>query len=359
MSTENNKEKTSEISSIDVTKLAKRLWAHKMLYLNILPIVLIGTYLLTLCVPRYYTCKMELAPESQAGSTSTSISSLASSFGLGGLSKLGQGEDAISPLLYPDLIGSPNFIVTMFSINVKTKDGKVNTTYYNYMDKYQKMAVWDKYLFGPIKHLFEHKENIKNSSVTISNVRALNKHQQEVVGNIMSKIKCNIDKKTDAINITVTDQDPLVCAIIGDSVLARIQSFLIDYRTKKARNDYAYYKRLCDEAKAKYECMRQKYASASDANTDVTLRSVSLKIDDMENEMQLLYNTYSALATQTQAAQAKIQENTPAFTPISTAMIPTKPAGPKRMFISIFVTFCAFLGTSIYILTKSANKGIK
>lgn len=352
MSEETNKEMASENKPIDVTKILKQLWKHKMLYVKILPIVLIGTYLLTLCVPRYYTCTLELAPESQGGSASSSISSLASSFGLGGLSKLGQGEDAISPLLYPDLVGSPNFIVTMFSVKVKTKDGKVNTTYYDYMDKHQKVAVWDKYIFGPIKNLFKPDEGAGTAMSTKQTIRNLNKHQQDIVANIQSKIKCSVDKKTEAINITVTDQDPLVCAIVGDSVLARIQSFLIDYRTKKARNDYAYYKSLRDEAKAKYERMRQYYAAASDANTDVTLRSVSLRIDEMENEMQLLYNAYSALATQTQAAQGKIQENTPAFTPISTALVPMKPAGPKRTLIALALTIAAALGLTVYILVK-------
>lgn len=357
MNEENNKEKTSEKSPIDVTKLLKKIWKHKMLYVKILPIVLIGTYLLTLCVPRYYTCNIELAPESQGGSAS-SLTSLASSFGLDGMARLNQGEDAISTSFYPDLVNSPNFIVTLFTIKVKTKDGKVNTTYYDYIDKHQKISVWDKYLFAPLSNLFKPKDIASNVDLNNIKVRDLSNHQQNIIRNIQKKIGCTIDKKTDAINISVTDQDPEVCAIMGDSVLTRIQSFLIDYRTKKARNDYAYYKGLRDEAKSKYERARQKYAAASDANTDVTLRSVSSKIDDMENDMQLLYNTYSALATQTQVAQAKIQENTPAFTPITTAMVPSKPAGPKRTFIALIVTMIAAIGISIYILLPNYKNAL-
>lgn len=345
---------------IDLQAILKKLWGHKILYVKTLPIVLIATYLVTICIPRHYTCSIELAPESNGSSTGNAISSLASSFGLDGLGKLGQGQDAISPLLYPDLLKSPNFIVTLFPIEVKTKDGKIQAHYYDYIKSYQKVPFWEKYIFGPIQNLFKEKvANTPYKSNEKINIRNLAKDQQDVVNAIKGNITCSIDKKTDAINITVKDQDPNVCATLGDSVLGRMQSFIIDYRTKKARNDYNYFKKLRDEAKAKYERARQNYAYMSDSNTEVTLRSVSSKIDDMENEMQLLYNAYSALATQAQVAQTKIQENTPAFTAITTAMTPIKPAGPKRMLISIFVTFLAFIGTSIYILTQANNKGNK
>lgn len=348
MDKESTMEKTSKQQPIDVAKLIQQFWASRRLYIKILPAVLIITYILTLCVPRYYTCTMELAPENAEGNSST-LASMASSFGIGKIA-LNSKDDAISTSFYPDLVNSPNFIVTVFSIKVQTLDGKVNTSYYNYIDKYQKTALWDRFVFNPISKLFRPTEKASNASINSISVRNLSRHQQKIVKTIQSKIKCTIDKKTDAINISVTDQDPLVCAIVGDSILARIQSFLVDYRTKKARNDYAYYKSLRDEAKTKYERARQQYATASDANVDVTLRSVSSRIDEMENEMQLLYNNYTTLATQTLAAQAKIQENTPAFTPITTAVIPTTPAGPKRTVISIVATLIAAIGISIYII---------
>ena len=48
------------------------------------------------------------------------------------------------------------------------------------------------------------------------------------------------------------------------------------------------------------------------------------------------------MKSQMQAAQAKLQEATPAFTVIESASIPVKPAGPKRMFISIAMMVLSF-----------------
>ena len=50
----------------------------------------------------------------------------------------------------------------------------------------------------------------------------------------------------------------------------------------------------------------------------------------MENEMQLKYDAYTTLDKQLQAAKAKVQERTPAFTMIKGSSVPIKPAGPSQ-----------------------------
>jgi uncharacterized protein involved in exopolysaccharide biosynthesis len=69
--------------------------------------------------------------------------------------------------------------------------------------------------------------------------------------------------------------------------------------------------------------------------------------------MQLKYNIYTAMNSQMQTAAAKLQEATPAFTVIQSASVPVKPAGPKRVFISLGVMILAFIILSARILMKS------
>ena len=78
------------------------------------------------------------------------------------------------------------------------------------------------------------------------------------------------------------------------------------------------------------------------------LTSIRAKQDDMENDMQLKYNAYSALMTQYQAAKAKVQERTPAFTVVKGASVPLKPTGPKRMLFVIGMCVLAVVVLSIY-----------
>ena len=82
------------------------------------------------------------------------------------------------------------------------------------------------------------------------------------------------------------------------------------------------------------------------------MESYRLKANDMENEMQLLYNTYTTLQAQVQQAQAKLLMQTPAVTTLQSASVPLKPAGPKRMLFVLGMTVLAFLIISIYSTRK-------
>ena len=180
----------------------------------------------------------------------------------------------------------------------------------------------------------------------------MSRSQSDLLGRIGKNIDCSMDKKNYVISIGVEDQDPLVCATMADSVKAHLQEFITEYRTSKARNDYNHARKLCEEAHDQYVKARQKYAAYSDANEDLVLESYRSKQEDLENEMQLKYNTYTAMAAQMQAADAKVQERTPAFTTIQQASVPIRPAGPKRMIFVAVVLVLTFIGTSIHILYK-------
>lgn len=82
------------------------------------------------------------------------------------------------------------------------------------------------------------------------------------------------------------------------------------------------------------------------------LQSYKTKLIDLENEMQLQFNNYNAVAQQLQLAEAKVQEDTPAFTTLQSATVPVKKAGPSRAKMVLIFLFLAFLGTTVYILNK-------
>ena len=180
----------------------------------------------------------------------------------------------------------------------------------------------------------------------------LTREQKSINDAIGKKIACSVDKKTYVISLSVTDQDPLVCAVMADSVKNRLQLFITNYRTNKANIDLKYTEALYDKAKSEYEEARGKYAAFSDENNNLILQSVKSKLDDLENDMQLKFNNYSAMVSQLQLARAKVQERTPVFTTLQSATVPLKPSGPKRMIFVAFITFVSFFATTIYLAYK-------
>ena len=68
--------------------------------------------------------------------------------------------------------------------------------------------------------------------------------------------------------------------------------------------------------------------------------------------MQLQYNIYTQVAAQLQASEAKVQEDTPAFTTLQSATVPVRKAGPSRSKGVLSFVFLVFLGITVWILHK-------
>ncbi len=341
---------------IDLGKIFKTLLAKRKTFFYVWPIVFVLSCIWILPQPRYYTSSISLAPEAVGENVAGGLSSIASNFGI----NLGSnGADALYPLLYPDLMESNEFIVSLLDIKIKTEDGNINTDYYTYLVKYQKKN-WLTQPFIKLKNsisdLFTSDTKSGPSKDKKLNPFMLSEFDYNLVEEVKKTITCSVDKKTEVISITVKDQDRLVCATLTDSVCQHLQDFIINYRTSKARLDVNHYRLLADSAKIEYDKSVATYSAYCDTNRDIILQSSVSERDKLESDMQLKYNTYTAMCTQLEAMKAKVQEKTPAFTTLQSATVPIKPAGPKRMIFVIGMLIFATFITSLYIAKEDIFK---
>ena len=341
-------QKRKQGPTLNLGRIWQSIKKYRKLYYTVIPATIVVVWLLTLCYPDYYKCKVTLVPESSTGSSNFgALASLASSFGMNIGGSTNKDADAITPTLYPDLMKSLDFTTSLFDLKIMTEDS-LEMTYYEYLRDHQRYPLWDE-ASDAFWGLFE--DNEKKPIMKVDPFH-LTGEQKGVMGKVMSKVVCTIDKKTDLIVIDVTDQDPLVAATVADSVRVRLQETLTDYRTRKARHDLEYVKTLHREAKVHYDRACDLYADFMDSNHDIVLESVRQKQEKLENEMQLRYNNYNALSAQLLAAMAKVQEDTPAFTTLERATVPLSIAGPQRKKIVIFCALLAFLAITGWVLYK-------
>ncbi len=345
-------EPQEEESSVDFGQIFATLKKYKRLYKKVLLITFVGACIYTLGLRNYYTCEVKLSPElSTRTNRSSGLAALASQFGMN-LGTSMMATEALFPTVYPDLMNSTDFKASLFDVPIHKKDSTRILSYYDYLAYEQKSSWWGAAISAPFKLLGElilPEDTIDQHKV---DPFMLTKEQSKIVQVIDKKVVCDVDKKTMMISITVTDQDPLICATIADTVQRRLQNFITEYRTKKAKVDLEYNRKLFKEAKARYDKARQLYANYSDANQDMILQSYKTKLIDLENEMQLQFNNYNAVAQQLQLAEAKVQEETPAFTTLQSATVPVKKTGPGRSKMVLIFLFLAFLATTVYILHK-------
>ncbi len=341
-------EENKQQEVIDLRAILRKLRQRKRLFFITLPTVFVFASLYIICIPRTYDTNIRLAPEISNQMSGGTLGSLASMVGFD-LSNM-ETTDAISPMLYPDLMEDNGFVSKLFKIKVKSADGEISANYHDYIKDMQKRPWWGGISEWIISLLPAPKDPMAGKTGGEYNPYILSKPEDDVIKKIQNFVAISTDKKTGVITVSVTDQDPLICKTVADSVCSMLQAFITDYRTNKARTDLAYYQKLSATAKQEYEQARRLYGNYADANTDVVLVSMRAKQEDLENDMQLKFNTYTALSTQLQQAKAKVQERTPAFTILKGAAVPIKATGPKRMIFVLAMLFLTFLATSAYIL---------
>lgn len=339
-------------SSIDFGKIFGDLKKHKKLYYKVLPIAFLIAAIYSLSLPNFYKCEVIMSPELSTRRSTNSLSTLASSLGINMGSAMAGNSEALFPTVYPELMNSVAFHTTLFNVKVhRDKENKV-MTYYDYLLKEQKAPWWSEAIGGTMKFIVGLFAGEKKKEKTEIDPFRLTKKQMAIVKSMRKRIVCDVDKKTMMITIDVTDQDPLIAATMADSVQKRLQDFITEYRTKKARNDFEYAKKIYNETKERYDKARHKYAYFSDANRRVFLETVRSEQTNLSNELSIQYQVYAQASAQMQQAEADVQRETPAFAILQPATVPVQKAGPARAKMCLIFLFLAFLGTSVWILYK-------
>lgn len=303
--------------------------------------------------PKEYTATVMLAPEvlgSGSLGLSGGLASVASSFGL----DLGKkaSMDAIYPELYPDIIESQDFLLSLFDVPVRLQDDNTPRSYMNHLVFDNKMPFWSYPMVWLTEALRKPEILPSGGDSTVVDPFRISRMDAMRCEAVSALITCNINKKTSTINLSVTDQDPMVAAIMADTIQHRIQTYVTSYRTKKARIDYEYYDRMAAVTLADCERARREYSDYCDSHTNSVLTAVSTEQEALESRMSDLYSTYSNMLKLRDQASAKIQESTPAFTVLQSAKMPHRPSSTPRLFTLIICTMLGIVVGAVRIVYK-------
>ena len=338
---------------IDLMEYARKLWAARKLLLKVAGIAVIVGVVIALTTPKQYTATATLAPESsKAGGGG--LSGIASMLGVGGLSMVGDA-DALNVQLYPDIVASTPFILDLMDTPVKTIDEEQpNTTLVGYLKEYTSSSLMSTVMslpfkaIGGIMSLFKSEEEKDGKEVI--NPFHLTNEQAKTVQGLKKMIIANVDKKTGVTTVSVTMQDPLVAAILTDTVVVKLKEHIIKYRVSKAEDDYKYWEELYQQRQKEYYEAQEKYAKYADANNNVILQSVRIEQERLQNDMNLAFQMYSNVASQLQISKAKLQEEKPAFAILEPASVPLLASGTSRSMTVIGTIFLFVAAAAAWVL---------
>lgn len=338
---------------IDLLELFGKLWQAKRTLIWAGVIGLVVGLVVAFSIPKQYTADMKLAPEVSGNSKmgGGGLSALASMAGIN-LSS-GSGTDAVNPVLYPEIVSSVPFMTGLFNVPVTTTDDQ-HMTLRDYMEYKTKTPWWSTVVSLPFKAIGAVRNLFSEPADTAKQYKVdpfrLSYDQSELVKALNTCISSDVDTKTAVITVSVTMQDPLVAALIADTVVSRLQKYVTEYRTEKARKDLSYAEKINNEAKSEYHKAQQRYAGYMDRNHGLVTRSGQTEEERLQNEMNLAYSLYSNTLQQYQLARAKVQEITPVYTVLKPATVPILPSKPSKIMILIGFIFLAVVAASAWIL---------
>ena len=337
---------------IDLMEYARKLWAARKLLLKVAGLAIIVGIVIALTTPKQYTVSVTLAPESSK-TGGGGLSGIASMLGVGGLN-MGSDADALNVTLYPDIVSSTPFILDLMDTPVSTIDEEQpDTTLVGYLKEYTSSSLMGTIMslpfkaIGGIMSLFKSEEEVKTD---IINPFHLTQELSQTVNGLKKMIVANVDKKTGVTTVSVTMQDPMVAAILTDTVIVKLKEHITKYRISKAEEDCKYWEELNKVRQDDYYIKQKKYAEYVDANKNVVLQSVRIEQERLQNEMNLAYQVYSSVASQLQMAKAKVQEAKPVFAVVEPASVPLQPSGTSRKMILLGVVFLAVAAAAAWVL---------
>lgn len=344
--TQNKSPQSQEEQEIDLLELALKIWAERKFILKACGYAVVVGLVIAFSIPREYTATATIAPEMSTGKSGGGLSSLAAMAGIN--MSASSSADAIYPDLYPDIVSSTPFITELFDVPIESLNAKIDTTLYGYLIDYQSSPWWSAVTSAPFKALGwvislfkEEKEEYGNGKLDPFH---LTKEEAGIVDALSQRISVSVNKKTGLTTLSVTMQDARIAACLTDTVIGKLQSYVTEYRTNKARKDFQFQQTLFERKKREYEKAQEEYAKFADANKNIILLSYRAEQERLENEVRLAYQVYTSVANQLQLSEAKVQEITPVYTVVEPATIPIKASKPSKPMILIGFVFLTGVG---------------
>lgn len=334
---------------INLVELSRLFWKWRIFFLKLGGAALIIGLIVAYSIPKEYTTCVKLAPEME--DASKRIGNLGGLAAMAGINlNAATGSDALSPDLYPDVVQSTPFLLELYPAQVTCKNSDQPIPLFEYMHTRQKSSWWSYVVklpfraIGAVRKLFAEKEP---GSDKVDPFR-LTEAQETVLQALKNRIHVAVDKNTLVISICVEMQDPDVSAEVARVVVERLQNYITAYRTRKAKDDLHFTRKVFREAQEAYFKAQRAYAAFEDANRNLISASYRTEQERLKNEMTLTFNVYNTLAQKLEQDKLRVQEQTPVYTVIEPATVPLRASSPKKALVLIGFLFLALFGGIAY-----------
>ena len=349
MNEEQQREELSqEEQEIDLIELVHKIWDSRKTVIKTVVIFMVFGLLIALFSSTEYTASTIVVPQTEDGSVSMKggLSGLASMAGI----NLGSasGGTTLSPTLYPQIVSSIPFQLELMNTKLTYEeiDHPISLMEFYKKDdgKFSFTGTILKYtigLPGVILKTIRGEEKNQIDSTNNDNPIHLNEDQKDIQKILENIISIEVNDKEGYITISCKQPEALPAAQLTRHCKDLLQKYVTDFRIQKAQINLDFIQKRYNELKKEYETVQTELATFRDRNQNVSTALAQTELERINNKYQLAYNVYSAMSEQLEQARIQVKKDTPVFTVIEPASVPTERSKPHR---SMILFIWAFLG---------------
>ena len=349
----------------DIKTILMQIYRGRKTIYYALAVAFVLAIILVILTPRQYDTKVVLLAESNARSSASGLlGQLGSMSGvnIGNLLGLNLGNpssnEALTSDLYPEVVKSTPFLLDVLQQKITDSRNHKTMTVEEYLKKYThpSPAGIPGYILNKMRR--KHK-NILYVKHFRKGVIKLSREQEDLLKTLNDMIHVEVQdqgnkllkRKSKVFSVTVEAQNPLVSALLADSVVSCLKRYVVNYNTRKAQKDLKFIKTLFLKAKKDFYARQKALADYSDSNSNVILASVKIQKERLQKEYDLAASVYTSLARMLEKAKIQVQDRTPVLTILQPPVVPLKKSAPKTTLIIIEMLLVGgFVGFSIELI---------
>lgn len=348
----------ADTKKIDLRELFRYLWVRRKSAIKFVSIFVVIGVIYALMSTVEYSAGAKLLPQLKSGSINSGaagslLKKYGSIIGLGAGLDLGDRGTVIPPNLYPDIVYSIPFQLTLLNSEINISDSDTSVILYDYFHKVLPNTTKGKikrYTIGLVgevlSNFFEEQEQpplpVYDFEGGLSIVK-LNKKQARTIKKLKERISIYTDPKIGIVYVEVEMPDPQAAAELGKITINLLTKYISEYKTRKSSEDLIFAKNQLDEAKKEFKAIQGKLANFRDSNLGTLTALAKSKENELQSEYELKFNIYNLLAEQVENAKLKLQEDTPLFETIQPIQLPYEKSKPKRKLIVIAFVMIGFI----------------
>lgn len=341
---------------IDIQQLLKHILLYRKSLIKWAITGLIIGIIIAFSIPREYQTTVKIAPEE--GSKNEYNNSIGSLANLIGINTTQPSPLGITEKIYPDIISSTPFLKEFQNLEIEYKNSKINL--YEYSVSYIKKPWWEHVAAIPSKTIRWIKSIGKKAEPILSQdsnqVSNISDDTINFTEWLRSKISIGMDNKSGIYSISARMQNPTISAIVADSIVQKLQRYMIDYQTSKLSSEIKSTESLLEAARTKYYDTYEAYTIEHNRTQYQSSPKVTLMhLEQVYTEKEIAFAIYQQFAKQLEISKIKLHENIKVATIIEPATIPREEISPNKEFIIFACIFIALLLKIAYISIRYAN----